>query len=207
MHNYVAVIALVAAFAAWPGRALAQAGHADHQTAPEAQQPASPYAGQQEREIKSLDATEVKDLLEGRGMGLAKAAELNHYPGPLHVLQVARELSLSAEQERATRALFQQMQADAIRLGRAVVEKERELDRAFAEGKIDRGRLDRLVSEIARLEGDLRVVHLAAHLTMKDLLTPEQVRRYDELRGYAASPRRAPADHGHAGHGTAPPAR
>ena len=38
-------------------------------------QTTSPYAGQQQRTIKALSDQEIGDLLEGRGMGLAKAAE------------------------------------------------------------------------------------------------------------------------------------
>jgi hypothetical protein len=43
----------------------------------------SPYAGMQTRPIKALSAEQVADLKAGRGMGLAMAAELNGYPGPL----------------------------------------------------------------------------------------------------------------------------
>ena len=62
-------------------------------------QTTSPYAGQQQRTIKALSDQEIGDLLEGRGMGLAKAGELNSYPGPLHVLQLA-EHATGAEQRQ-----------------------------------------------------------------------------------------------------------
>jgi hypothetical protein len=39
----------------------------------------------------------VASLLKGDGMGFAKAAELNGYPGPAHVLSVAKELNLTDE--------------------------------------------------------------------------------------------------------------
>ena len=42
--------------------------------------------------------------LNGEGMWLAKAAELNHYPGPRHVLDIADKLGLSPDQLAATRA-------------------------------------------------------------------------------------------------------
>ena len=45
-----------------------------------------PYSGQQGRMIKALSSKEVQGLLQGKGMGMAKAAELNQYPGPRHVL-------------------------------------------------------------------------------------------------------------------------
>src|SRR5215510_12326186 len=64
-------------------------------TATSSAQTVSPYTGQEQRAIKALSDEEIRDLLEARGMGLAKAAELNSYPGPLHVLQLANELELS----------------------------------------------------------------------------------------------------------------
>ena len=73
-------------------------------TANSTAQTASPYAGQEQRSIKALSEDEIRDLREGRGMGLAKAAELNSYPGPLHVLQLAAELGLSDAQRKATKA-------------------------------------------------------------------------------------------------------
>ena len=53
---------------------------------------AATYAGQQNRQIKALSAQEQQDWLEGKGMGLAKAAELNRFPGPMHALEHADAL-------------------------------------------------------------------------------------------------------------------
>jgi hypothetical protein len=57
----------------------------------------SPYAGMQTRPIKALSKQQVVDLKAGRGMGLALAAELNGYPGPIHVL--SDKLGLTPEQK------------------------------------------------------------------------------------------------------------
>ena len=70
----------------------------------------SPYVGQQFREIKALSPQEISDYLSGKGMGLAKAAELNGYPGPAHVLELATQLHLTADQKVKTEALFKRMQ-------------------------------------------------------------------------------------------------
>jgi hypothetical protein len=48
----------------------------------------TPYAGQQNRTIKALSDEDIVGLLKGDGMGFAKAAELNGYPGPKHVLDL-----------------------------------------------------------------------------------------------------------------------
>ena len=157
------------------------------------------YAGEERREIKSLSAEEVKELLNGHGMGLAKAAELNHYPGPRHVLELATELQLTPEQRTQAQATFDRMHGEAVRLGRQIVERERALDAMFAAGEIDAGKLNAATAGIARLRGDLRAAHLAAHLEMRRLLSPHQIAKYDELRGYAAG-QKTGGQHGH-GHG------
>ena len=66
----------------------------------------TPYAGMQTRPIKALSDQQIADLKAGRGMGLALAAELNGYPGPLHVLELADKLDLSAEQRSSVQRLF-----------------------------------------------------------------------------------------------------
>lgn len=144
----------------------------------------SPYAGQEERAIKALSSDEVENYLAGKGAGFAKAAELNHYPGPRHVLDLARELELTAEQRKRSQEIFDAMQSRAIALGTQLVGKERELDRRFASGAIDPSSLDQLLSDIGKLQAGLRYVHLSAHLEEKRLLSAEQARRYDQLRGY-----------------------
>ncbi|HEX2116502.1 MAG TPA: Spy/CpxP family protein refolding chaperone [Alphaproteobacteria bacterium] len=168
--------------------------------APAAQADTSPYAGEQNRVIKALSPGEIDDLRMGRGMGLAKAAELNSFPGPAHVLELADRLNLSAEQRARTEALMREMKAEAQRLGAAVLAAEQALDRAFAERRIDDSSLRAKLTEIAALQGELRYVHLRTHLAQTAILTPEQVRRYDVLRGYS-QPAAAPAK-GHGGHGT-----
>ena len=144
----------------------------------------SGYAGQQHRAIKALSEQEIADLAAGRGMGLAKAAELNSYPGPMHVLELAARLELTPEQRAATEVLKQAILHYAQPLGVRIIEAERELDHAFAERRIDAAELKRRVDAIAVLQGELRMVHLKTHLDQRALLTSSQVARYDELRGY-----------------------
>ena len=43
-------------------------------------------------EVNALSPDEVQQYLAGAGMGYAKAAELNHFPGPMHVLELADKL-------------------------------------------------------------------------------------------------------------------
>ena len=159
-------IALFYTTAAWAGEAL------------------SPYAGQDRREIKALSKDEIAGYLSGDGMGFATTAELNHYPGPRHVLELAEKLQLSAEQHKRTQAIFESMKSQAMSLGKQLVDKEQLLDSRFAEGTITDAELEQLLTEIATIRGKLRAVHLLAHLAQRAVLTQDQVTLYDSLRGY-----------------------
>lgn len=158
-----------------------------HFTGASASPPATPYAGQETRDIKSLSPEDVRSYLAGKGMGLAKAAELNGYPGPAHVLELAGPLGLTPEQRSRTEALFASMEAKAASLGSALVEQERALDRLFASRSANAERLSSLLNEIGALQARVRGAHLEAHLAQVQILTPEQTARYAQLRGYAGA--------------------
>lgn len=144
----------------------------------------SGYSGMETRAIKALSSEQIADLHEGKGMGASLPAELNGVPGPLHVLQLREPLKVTppqaAQLERITAAMREQAQA----LGRQVVEAEARLDRAFASGSADEALVRASAARIGELQGQLRAVHLVAHLQTKALLSQEQVVAYNQLRGY-----------------------
>lgn len=149
--------------------------------------PGNPYSGQETREIKALAAEEVENYLSGKGMGLAKAAELNGYPGPAHVIALAGELALSSEQKQRTEALFHSMETKAKQIGRELVDEERRLDHLFATKSIASGSLLPSLKRIGELQAQFRHAHLESHLAQVEILTPEQVAIYMKLRGYGGS--------------------
>ncbi|PWS39119.1 hypothetical protein DFH01_07730 [Falsiroseomonas bella] len=179
----LAALALLAAPAA-----AQHGGHRHHGAtpAPAGAAESRPYAGLQGRAIKSLSEEQVADLLAGRGMGLALAAELNGYPGPAHVLEHAEALGLTPAQRATAEALHARMAEEARILGARIVALEQELDALFAGGAADTGRLAALTAEIGALNGRLREVHLATHIGMREALDATQRAAYARLRGYAA---------------------
>ncbi len=151
-----------------------------------------PYAGLQTRPLKALSAQQIDDLRNGRGMGMALAAELNGYPGPLHVLELADGLGLDAGQRARVAALFEAMKAEAVSLGERLITQERELDRQFAQKSVTPATLEELTASIASVQGALRATHLRYHLLTLEALSSEQAKQYAVLRGYADG-----VDHGH----------
>ena len=156
-----------------------------------------PYAGQQARAIKSLSDDDIAALRAGEGMGMAKAAELNGYPGPVHVLALAAPLGLTEAQRRDVQAVFDRMSAAAKPLGGELIAQEQALDQLFAKSEITPDRLAAATAAIAELHGRLRLVHLSAHLETRALLNTDQITHYEKLRGYGDQ--KAPVQHHHDG--------
>ena len=152
----------------------------------------SPYSGMQTRPIKALSEQQLADLKAGRGMGLALPAELNGYPGPAHVLELAEKLALTAEQRDRFNAMFSSMKAEAVPLGEQLITLESTLDRQFADRTVTPDTLAATTGQIAEVQGKFRNAHLKYHLTAAEALSPEQRTAYAMLRGYGA---------GHQGHG------
>ncbi len=148
----------------------------------------TPYAGMQTRQIKALSEQQIADLGAGRGMGLALAAELNGYPGPSHVLELADRLDLTADQRASIKALFDSMKAEAIPLGAKLIAQEAELDRQFASRSITPESLKASTAAVAVTQGELRDTHLKYHLSTAAMLSHEQMQRYADLRGYGDQP-------------------
>jgi Spy/CpxP family protein refolding chaperone len=166
-----------------PLATLAQAGHDQH-AGHGAAGHSGGYAGLGDREIKALSNDELEGFLRGEGLGLALAAELNGIPGPLHVLELAEPLELDAEQLEGVEAIFSAMREATSRLGSDLVELERTLDRRFSHRHIDPDVIRDLTSRIASLQGEIRAIHLIAHLEVDAILTEEQRAAYQKLRGY-----------------------
>jgi hypothetical protein len=157
----------------------------------------SPYAGMQSRPIKALSEQQIADLKAGRGMGLALSAELNGYPGPIHVLELADQLGLSADQKARIQKLFESMKAEAMPLGAKLLDQEAMLDHQFANHSITPETLKAEIAEIGATQAELRNTHLKYHLQTAQILSPDQMQRYSAFRGYGSI---APTEHDYLRH-------
>ena len=156
-----------------------------------------PYSGLQTRPIKALSEQQIEDLKAGRGMGLALAAELNGYPGPVHVLELGERLQLSDDQRKNVQGLLSSMKAETIPLGEKLIAEEAELDRQFARKTITPAILTNATRAIGATQAALRAAHLKYHLSTLDILEASQIKTYAELRGYSGD---RPQGHSPGGH-------
>ena len=156
----------------------------------------TPYAGMQNRAIKSLSDNDIKELRRGGGWGLALAAELNGMPGPAHMLELKEQIALNQYQVTKTQALLDDMRKAAIPTGERLIAAELALENAFAKGAVEEASLRRLLAEAESARTELRFIHLSQHYKTVQFLKPEQIKRYNILRGYAEDPcKNIPAGH------------
>lgn len=162
----------------------------------------SPYTDIVDRDIRALSEERIEALLDGAGAGYALSAELNSYPGPMHVLELNDEMSLTNEQTDKIEQIYAEMKKEAQKIGEQIVQLEADLEQRFRSREITEQDVRHMTEEIGRLDGKLRSVHLNAHIQTTALLTDDQVNRYDQLRGYANSntPKQSHEDEDHGQH-------
>src|SRR5712692_8515360 len=129
----------------------------------------APYAGQQSSSVPGLSEAEVASLGSGAGMGLARPGEINGYPGPRHLLDLANQLALTAEQQTAVQALFDQMQAEAVALGDRFLNRYAALEQTFRDGTITMESMQQQTAELGLIEGEIRATHLKYHVLTRPL--------------------------------------
>ena len=170
MHRIAIVLTLLAVSGAASGQA--------------AQVQDSPYVDEVSRAVKSLSSEDLAVLRRGGGWGLAKAAELNGIPGPVHLLELKDEIPLTPEQFVAVTEIYERMRAEAIVEGERFIAREQALEDAFRTRTVTEESLREMLGDIEWSRARLRFIHLAAHLGTPALLTEDQLARYDALRGY-----------------------
>lgn len=156
----------------------------------------SDYVELQFTEIRGLSQEQIEGYQTGAGLGFALPAELNGYPGPRHVLDLANELELTSVQLNDIQTLYDEMLPQAIELGEQILLLEESIELAFRQGTITNTFLEDSLIQIATFEAELRYVHLTTHVATIDILSRHQVQQYNIIRGYNVSP----SHDSHSGH-------
>ena len=131
-----------------------------------------------------------ENVRDGRGFGMAFVADQQGYPGPLHVLELKDRLRLSRDQEAKAEGLLAAMYAESRPKSSRLLDAEAKLRRLFAASRPDEAAVRTAVGEVETARADVRLVHLLFHLKMRDALTDEQRRVYQEARWGGPTPTR-----------------
>src|SRR3970040_2422628 len=121
-------------------------------------QPTSPYIPLLDSPIRGLSVDEISDLETGAGAGFARAAQLNGYPGPRHILDLQAQLDLSEDQLAEVQTLYDEMNGEARQLGSEILKMESDIELAFRNQSIDEDSLATQVAALAEKYGELRVL-------------------------------------------------
>jgi Spy/CpxP family protein refolding chaperone len=171
------ILALAVLLTATAAPVLAQSGH---------QHGGGGGDTQAHRRVEACQREFDQVVADGRGFGLAFAADQNGYPGPLHVLELKDRLQLTAEQETRMRALFESMLAEARPRAARLAAAEARLRQIFSERTADDAVVRTAVAEAESARAEVRLAHLLTHLRTRDLLTESQRQTYHHLRWGAA---------------------
>lgn len=167
--------AIVLALAAMLAIVGSGAVHAQHRHA-------GPAADAHHTVVQTYEKAFEQNVAEGRGFGMAFAADQNGYPGPLHVLELKDRLKLTADQEAKMQAMLGAMFAESKPRSARLLESEAKLRQLFASGRADEAAVKAAVADVEKARADVRLVHLLAHLKTREILTEEQRRLYHEAR-------------------------
>jgi hypothetical protein len=80
--------------------------------------------------------------------------------------------------------LYQNMSNKAKSVGSAIMSLEQNMDEAFANKTMTIENRKLMLDKSADIYGQVRFVHLSAHLDTMQILTTEQIQMYNKMRGY-----------------------
>lgn len=109
------------------------------------------------------------------------------YPPEL-IMQHRRAIGLDDEQRDAISRLISDLQGRVLSLQWELMAEVQELTTTTDPSQVDLDRALDQMNSVLGLEGQIKRAHLEMLVRVKNLLTPEQQRRLDELRAEAGGP-------------------
>jgi Spy/CpxP family protein refolding chaperone len=126
-----------------------------------------------------------QSLENAEGAGMAAYADVNGYPGPRHVLEMQALLGLTDDQVKDIESISDEMSEKARVKGEAIIAEEGKLASVFASGTAQQDEVEHLAVTIGSLRGELRAIHLIAHIQAAQVLTDKQRELYT-IQRYSA---------------------
>jgi hypothetical protein len=142
-----------------------------------------PDAPKETSPIRSLTDQEYLDYKYGNEMGMGRVAELNNYPSPEEVRKHEDKLKLTVAQKAQLKKIIDGWIFKTREMGGFILTQESRLNNLFATGKATDGAVIYFTNKIGLYLGELRNAHLQAHLKTRSILTPDQIRKYYQIKG------------------------
>lgn len=132
--------------------------------------------------LRTLSDIQYNALINGKDIyGMSLAAELNHYPSPEKVIKFKKQLDLSPIQVNKLIAINKELRRKKLEMGLIIIHNERTLDSIFKYHRLDNGSLIFYANRYGLYQGELRNTILQSCLTAWNLLTPQQIKKYETL--------------------------
>lgn len=112
---------------------------------------------------------------------MAFVAELNHFPLPDKIVQYKKELDLSPAQIIKINDVIKFLKMKKAEIGQSVVRNEKMLDSMFRTRKLDEGSVIYYANRYGLYEGEYRTAMLQACIRTENVLTPQQIRKFEQL--------------------------
>jgi len=132
--------------------------------------------------LKFIGDKEYAFYTQGNDPALVLIAELNNYPSPKTVLEKQKQLGLSATQKTQVQTIQTEMVRKLKEMGNFLIVEQTKLNKLFETNKINEGSLIYHTNKIGALEGEMRNAYLKAYLRTRDILTVQQLKKYQSLK-------------------------
>ncbi|WP_353132838.1 hypothetical protein [Pseudopedobacter sp.] len=132
--------------------------------------------------LKFIGDKEYAFYTQGNDPALVLIAELNNYPSPKVVLEKQKQLGLNATQKTQVQTIQTEMTRKLKEMGNFLIVEQTKLNKLFETNKINEGSLIYHTNKIGALEGEMRNAYLKAYLRTRDILTSQQLKKYQSLK-------------------------
>ncbi len=133
--------------------------------------------------LKTLSDVKYTALVNGNDIdGMSLAAELNRYPLPDKVLKYKKEVNLSPVQVDKLSAIAKELHRKKLEMGQIIINNEKTIDSLFRTNRFNNGALIFYANRYGLYQGEIRNAILQACLATRQLLSVQQVNKYEALQ-------------------------
>jgi len=128
-------------------------------------------------EAKAGNPGMLKHMRQG-----VRMAEKNLFPAQI-LLKLKERINLTKDQVRTIEKMRDAHQESAIRRTADIKVLELKIGSYMEKEKINRGKLEKMLRQVAAMKTDLTVANINYLLDLRDLLTPEQIKKIESVKG------------------------